>query len=245
MMMVRKSKGLGERHLKILDFIADYQRDYKHPPSIREIGEACDISSTSVVNYYLDQLEKSGNIERDRKISRGVRLTDKPIEAGLTPSSRAAQMAAALTTGINDLLRIPLAGRIGASLPVPMPGTDFNYFDTESSVDVARSWLPVKDTSDVFALEVQGDSMIDAMVNDGDIVIIKPTNVAENGDMVAVWLPDTNETTLKYFFKEKEHYRLQPANPTMEPIILPRTTPIEIKGKVVMVVRQFNARPRH
>ena len=75
MMMVRKSKGIGERHQKILEFIQKYQREYKHPPSIREIGENCDISSTSVVNYYLDQLEKSGYIERDRKISRGLRVT--------------------------------------------------------------------------------------------------------------------------------------------------------------------------
>src|SRR5258706_1025697 len=101
MMMVRKSKGLGERHQKILNFIEDYQRDHKHPPSIREIGEFCDISSTSVVNYYLDQLEKSGNIERDRKISRGVRLT------GPSPTG--------------DMFRVPMVGIIQAGEPIPVP----------------------------------------------------------------------------------------------------------------------------
>ena len=244
MMMVRKSKGLSERHMKILGFLEKHQENAGYPPSIREIGEETGISSTSVVNYYLDQLEKMGFIERDRKISRGVRLTEKFTESNMAVTSRAAQVVSAMSKGISELMRIPLAGRIGASLPMPVPGTDFSYFDNESNVEVARSWLPVKDTSDLFALEVQGDSMIDAMVNDGDIVIIKPTDQAANGDMVAVWLPDTNETTLKYFFKEKDHYRLQPANPTMQPIIISKSTPIQIRGKVVMVVRQFNAKPK-
>jgi repressor LexA len=221
MMMVRKSKGLGERHQKILDFIEDYQRKYKHPPSIREIGEDCDISSTSVVNYYLDQLEKSGHIERDRKISRGVRLT------GSTP--------------LGDMLRVPVLGRIVASEPIPIPSSDFNLFTADDSVEIATSLMPAKEKGkDLFALEVQGDSMIDAMINDGDIVILKPAQEARNGDMVAVWLSDRNETTLKYFYKEKEGYRLQPANPTMKPILIKKSDPLEIKGKVVMVIRKMD-----
>jgi repressor LexA len=80
--------------------------------------------------------------------------------------------------------------------------------------------------------------MIDAMVNDGDIVILKPTQEARNGDMVAVWLNDRNETTLKFFFKEKDKYRLQPANPTMKPIYIDKSESLEIKGKVVMVIRK-------
>ena len=222
MMMVRKSKGLGERHQKILDFIESYQRKSKHPPSIREIGENCGISSTSVVNYYLDQLEKSGHIERDRKISRGVRLS------GPNP--------------LGDLLRVPVIGRIQAGEPMPVPASDFNYFNAEDSVDIAMTLMPAKEKSNkhLFALEVQGDSMIDAMINDGDIVIMKAAQDAKNGDMVAVWLPDRNETTLKYFYKEKDHYRLQPANPTMKPIIVKKNDPLEIKGKVVMVIRKMN-----
>ncbi|MEW6403828.1 MAG: transcriptional repressor LexA [Chloroflexota bacterium] len=222
MMMVRKSKGLGERHQKIIDFIQDYQRKSKHPPSIREIGENCGISSTSVVNYYLDQLEREGVIERDRKISRGVRL------AGPTP--------------LGDLLRVPVLGRIQAGVPIPVPGAaDFSPFTTEDSVDIAMSLMPSKEKGkDLYALQVEGESMIDAMINDGDIVIMKPAQEAKNGEMVAVWLPERNETTLKYFYKEKDRYRLQPANPTMKPIFVNRSDPLEIKGKVVMVIRKID-----
>src|SRR3989304_494229 len=101
------------------------------------------------------------------------------------------------------------------------------------------SLLPPTDKGEeLFALEVQGDSMIDAMINDGDIVILRPTQEARNGDMVAIWLSDKNETTLKYYYKEKDGYRLQPANPTMKPIMLKKTESLEIKGKVVMVIRK-------
>ncbi len=221
-MMVRKSKGLGERHQRILDFIQDYQRKHKHPPSIREIGESCGISSTSVVNYYLDQLERNGHIERDRKISRGLRVT------GQTP--------------IGELFRVPMLGRIQAGEPIPIPASDFNYFEASDFVEVANSLMPAREKGkDLFALEVRGNSMIDAMVNDGDIVVMRPAQDAKNGDMVAVWLPDKNETTLKYFYKERDGFRLQPANPSMKPIMLKKDAPLEIKGKVVMVIRKVAA----
>ncbi|HEX2698251.1 MAG TPA: transcriptional repressor LexA [Anaerolineales bacterium] len=221
MMMVRKSKGLGERHQRILDFIQDYQRKYKHPPSIREIGESCNISSTSVVNYYLDQLEKSGHIERDRKISRGLRVTG--------------------SNGSADTLRVPILGQIAAGIPLPelQPGVSYMTDNEISAVEVARSLLPSKEKgTDLYALEVKGDSMIDAMINDGDIVVIKRAIEARNGEMVAVWLARNNEATLKYFFKEKDRYRLQPANPLMKPIYINKDEPLEIKGKVVMVIRK-------
>ncbi len=218
-MMVRKSKGLGERHQKILDFIQDYQRKHKHPPSIREIGESCGISSTSVVNYYLDQLERNGHIERDRKISRGLRVT------GQSP--------------IGELFRVPMLGRIVAGKPIPIPASDFNYFGADEFVEVAMSMMPTREKGkELFALEVQGNSMIDAMVNDGDIVVMRPTQDAKNGEMVAVWLPEKGETTLKYFYKERDGFRLQPANPSMKPILIKKDTPIEIMGKVVMVIRK-------
>lgn len=223
MMMVRKSKGLGARHQKILDFLTEYQRTNKYPPSIREIGEKTGISSTSVVNYYLDQLEKMGKIERDRKISRGVRL------AGFNGSA--------------DTLRIPILGPIAAGLPLPELDPNISYMtDNEAAaVDIARSLLPAKEKGDgLYALEVQGESMIDAMINDGDIVVLKPATDARNGEMVAVWLPRDNEATLKYFFKEKDRYRLQPANPTMKPIFVKKNESLEIKGKVVMVIRRMD-----
>ena len=222
-MMVRKSKGLGERHQRILDFLAEYQRENKYPPSIREIGNRTGISSTSVVNYYLDQLEKKGMIERDRKISRGVRLSNA------MPSV--------------DTLRVPILGPIAAGLPLPELDPNVSYMtDNEANaVDIARSLLPMKERGDgLFALEVRGNSMIDAMINDGDIVVMKPASDARNGEMVAVWLPRDNEATLKYFFKEKDRFRLQPANPTMKPIFIKKTEPLEIKGKVVMVIRRID-----
>jgi repressor LexA len=106
------------------------------------------------------------------------------------------------------------------------------------AVDIARSLLPSKEKgNDLYALEVKGDSMIDAMINDGDIVVMKPATEAKNGEMVAVRVND--EYTLKYFYKEKDRYRLQPANPTMKPIILKKNEPVEINGKVVMVIRRM------
>jgi repressor LexA len=109
-----------------------------------------------------------------------------------------------------------------------------------NAVDIARSLLPSKEKGEnLFALEVQGESMIDAMINDGDIVVLKPATEARNGEMVAVWLPRDSEATLKYFFKEKDRYRLQPANPTMKPIYVKKSDPLEIKGKVVMVIRRL------
>lgn len=220
-MMARKSKGLGERHKKILIFLKDYQDREGYPPTIREIGEETGITSTSVVNYYLDQLEKMGKIERQRKISRGVRLAN--------------------SSPLGEMFKIPVAGRIVAGEPIPVPASDFSYYDAETSVDIARTLLPSPEKSEnLFALEVSGDSMIDAMVNDGDIIIMKSTGgEAKNGDMVAVWLPERDETTLKYFYKEQNGYRLQPANPTMDPIMIPKDEALEIKGKVVMVIRQM------
>ena len=220
MMMVRKSKGLGERHQRILDFLAQYQHENRYPPSIREIGEKTGITSTSVVNYYLDQLEKMGKIERDRKISRGVRVS------GVIASA--------------ETLRVPILGPIAAGIPLPELDPNVNYLsDNEANaVDIARSLLPSKERgNDLYALEVRGDSMIDAMINDGDIVVMKPAQDARNGEMVAVRVDD--EYTLKYFYKEKSGYRLQPANPTMKPILVGKNKPLEINGKVVMVIRKM------
>ncbi len=220
--MVRTRRGLTERHKKIIQYLND-RMSTGYPPSIREIGEAVGITSTSVVTYYLKQLTEMGLIERDAKFSRAVRLTD--------PVSR-------------ELLKVPILGPIAAGEPmlVPAPGVNYLGIGNEmDAVDVARSLLPTGEKgSELFALKVKGESMIDAMINDGDIVIIKPAIKANNGEMVAIWLPNRDETTLKYFFKEKERYRLQPANPTMKPIMIDKAEPLEIKGKVVMVIRNVS-----
>ncbi len=227
MMMARKPKvELSDKHIRMLQFLADYQTKHNRPPSIREIGEKVGITSTSVVNYDLDQLVKRGYLERDERVSRGLRLTEKVRE---------------VVQYFNELLRVPVIGRIVASAPVEVPASDFSYYDAAASVDIAQSLLPATDTRKLFALEVEGESMIDAMVNDGDYVVMKAVeNNAEvrNGEMVVVWLPNKNETTLKYFYKEKDRYRLQPANPTMKPIYINKSEPLEIRGKVVMVIRK-------
>ena len=233
-MMARKREGLSERHKKILKVLENYQDNVGYPPSIREIGREANISSTSVVNYYLDQLEEKGYIERDRKVSRGMRLL----------RDVSGQLIDAVENTIEELMRIPMVGRIGAGIVIQPPDTDFSLFPPEEGLEVARSMLSEKDANaNLYALEVQGDSMIDAMVNDGDIVVMKHTQDAQNGEMVAVRLKDSDETTLKYFYRENGRVRLQPANPTLQPIIIENPNSIEVQGKVVLVIRQMDASP--
>jgi len=244
MMARKRAKGLSERQVKILEVLERFNNQNGYPPSIREICDKAGISSTSVVNYYLNQLEEGGYIERDGRVSRGIRLV-KPLSE-VAPSPNTASVGAqikrsadAVRQAVEDVLHIPVLGRIVAGSPMPVPASDFSYYDAETMVDVARSLLPVRErTNELFALEVQGNSMIDAMVNDGDIVIMRRASEARNGEMVAIWLNDRDETTLKYFYRENGKVRLQPANPTMQPIIIDDPTSVEIQGKVVMVIRQ-------
>ena len=153
------------------------------------------------------------------------------------------QTARNVRQALEEVLHIPVLGRIVAGAPMPVPPSDFSYFDADSMVDIAASLLPNRDKggSDLFALEVKGDSMIDAMINEGDIVVMKPTHEARNGEMVAVWLDDKDETTLKYFYKEANRIRLQPANPNMGPIYVQNPKSLRIMGKVVMVIRQIKS----
>jgi repressor LexA len=241
MMARKRSTKLTERQKKILEVLEHFQNNAGYPPSIREICEQASISSTSVVNYYLEQLAEMGYIQRDERVSRGIRLV-KPLSEAMPTSaagiSAARASAEKIGQAVNDLLRIPLLGRIVAGAPMPVPPSDFSYYDADSMVDIASSLLPARDREKLFALEVKGDSMIDAMINDGDLVVMKPASEANNGDMVAVWLTDKDETTLKYYFRENKKVRLQPANPTMAPIIIDNPDTVQIQGKVVMVIRQ-------
>lgn len=237
--MARKNEGLGDRHIRIMKFLTEFQEQHGYSPSIREIGKHISVDSTSLVDYYLDQLCQESYIERDKRISRSIRIL-RPMYANDSIAGRATQAVRTMAQRSGELLNIHIWGRIGASLPVPMPPAEGSYFDPESTVEIARSLLPAREkVSDLFALEVDGLSMIDAMVNDGDIVIMKRTQSANNGEMVAVWLEETDETTLKYFFKESDHIRLQPANPTMGPIIVKNPERLRIQGKVVMIVRRI------
>lgn len=235
--MTSKKRQLKDRHKQILQVIEDYREEHGYAPSYREICNLTDITSTSMVNYYLEQLEDMGYIERQENISRSLKLKETTQEK----FGKAVGKFNRTVDQVSRMVNIPVVGRIVASEPIPIPETDFSLFDAESNVDVAESLLPRKlDTETLFALEVAGDSMIDAMVNDGDVIIMKPVQQASNGEMVAVRLKDTNETTLKYYHYEGDRVRLQPANPNMEPIFVDPATDIEIQGKVVLVIRQIN-----
>jgi repressor LexA len=236
--MARKSAGLGERHRKIMEFLTTFQDENGYSPSIREIGESIGVKSTSLVDYYLKQLDEMQYIDRDNHISRSIRVL-RPMHSIGGQVKRAARRVAG---AVNEVLNIPVVGRIVASMPIPMPPSDMAYFDPETGVEIARSLLPSRENvNDLFALEVQGESMIDAMVNDGDIVVMKRAQEASNGEMVAVWLDDSDETTLKYFYRENDRVRLQPANPTMDPIYVNNPEQLRIMGKVVMVIRQVKS----
>jgi repressor LexA len=231
--MAKKAK-IKERHKQILKVIQEHRDEFGYAPSYRDICDQTEITSTSMVNYYLEKLEEEELIEREENISRSLKLTQKAYQTFKDILGTPEQ----LVNELIESLTIPITGRIVASEPVPVPSTGFNIYDYESKITIADDLIPRNVSPEsLFALEVEGDSMIDAMVNDGDIIILKPAQEAQNGDMVAVRI-NQDETTLKYFFKEDDRVRLQPANPTMDPIYVDSSTPIEIQGKVVLVVRQ-------
>jgi repressor LexA len=213
------ARELSKRQEKMLEFIREFIRERHFPPTIREIGSQVDISSTSVVKYNLDVLERKGYIERDGEISRGIRLVGEMAER------------------LGEVIQVPVLGRIAAGAPIPVPEADFSPFGYDTSIELTRDI--VKDTSKTYALEVQGDSMIDALIHDGDIVVMRHQERVENGELAAVWLREEEETTLKRFYIEGNLVRLQPANPTMSPMFFPASK-VQVMGKVLVVLRQLN-----
>ena len=208
-------KGLSAKQKSILDFIRTFIRDKDYPPSIRDIQLGCDISSTSVVDYNLKALERSGHIRRDREVSRAIELLDG---SGRRPQT----------------IPVPIIVTIAAGEPIPVPTSDtWSNIDFDSVVEVTEDMTKGKDH--VYALRVKGTSMIDALVNDGDIVIMETAHSADNGDMVAAWLKNEQSATLKRIYVEDGKVRLQPANSTMQPIF---TEPenIEVQGKVLTTI---------
>lgn len=217
--------SMSERQRNMLDYIWKYIEDSGRPPTIREIGHAVKISSTSVVNYNLNKLADKGYLDRDSEVSRGLRLTEK-----------ARAIYGSVSGAVANLIRIPLVGDIVASEPVEVGHESFSSYDEDDAIELSRSMLDEKNVDDLFALRVSGDSMIDAMVNDGDIVVMRQQSTARNGEMVAIWLTPGDTTTLKYFYQEGDRVRLQPANPTMKPIYV-SPSDVTVQGKVMMVLR--------
>jgi repressor LexA len=213
-------QSLSDRQRAILKFIQKKVRERGYPPTVREIGEAVKINSTSVVNYNLNKLVKEGFINRSKKVSRGIAL-HQPVVVD------------------DNVMPVQLVGQIVAGEPALLPGDDLTFSEADAPIPVPKMLLGTNDPSQVFALTVKGHSMIDAMINEGDIVILKKQNVARNGEMVAVWLNERGETTLKHFYDEGERVRLQPANPTMGPIYVDKDK-VEVQGKVLAVLRRVD-----
>lgn len=222
--MMKKKTKLPERQAKMLAFLSDYINANGYPPTVREIGDALDIPSTSLVSYYLKGLEERGLIARESSISRGIRLIADPYQ----PTTKSDDFL----VGNAETLSIPFLGYIVASAPIPveaLAGTE--------TVEINRA-LFGHDVTSLFALQVQGNSMIDALIHDGDTVILRHQERVENGEMAAVWLRGNAETTLKKVYYEGARVRLQPANPTMQPLFVPAKD-VQVQGKVVMVIRQL------
>jgi SOS-response transcriptional repressor LexA len=204
--------------------------------------ENCSVPSRISRFQWVDLFDENGYLKLKESLK--LRMDDLNIRFSsieVLPTTSEDKISIPVKVSIPIQIRIPILGPIAVGLPLPdlQPGTTFITENEADAVDIARSLLPSKEKGDdLYALEVRGNSMIDAMINDGDIVIMKPVNEARNGELVAIWLPDENAATLKYFFKEKNRYRLQPANPTMKAIYIRKDQRLEIKGKVVMVIRK-------
>lgn len=209
-------KAPSDKQRRILEFIEEFIDEHDYPPTVRDIQFGCDLSSTSVVKYNLDRLSESGYLTRDSEVSRGLAI----------PGSRAPRAP--------ETLSVPLMGTIAAGVPFPLPQSD-----TWSDPGIEQIDLPqavIGSIDGVYALKVKGDSMIDALIGDGDLVIMEATHHVNNGQMAAVRLVNEEETTLKYFFPEGNRIRLQPANTQMQPIYADASN-VEVMSRVLAVWR--------
>ncbi|GAB7388025.1 transcriptional repressor LexA [Bacillaceae bacterium] len=204
---------LSNRQKAILDFIKKEVKEKGYPPSVREIGEAVGLASSSTVHGHLARLEKKGLIRRDPTKPRAIEVLHHDEEEVNARETRIA--------------KVPVVGKVTAGEPITAVENVEEYFP-----------LPLDLVGDdtVFMLKVQGDSMIEAGIFDGDYVIVRQQQVADNGDIV-VAMTEEDEATVKRFYKEKNHIRLQPENPNLEPILLPHVT---ILGKVIGVYRRLD-----
>lgn len=208
-------RPLSGKQDKILVFLKQFAIEKGYPPSIREIGKACGISSTSVVKYNLNILQREGYIRRDPEVSRGIDL--------------------ASTSPVARVVHVPMLGTIAAGEPIPVPSEEtWSPAQTADTVDISPELLRGKDN--VYALRVKGTSMIDALIDDGDLVLMQASPSADDGDMVAVWLKGQGETTLKRIYREGSRVRLQPANSQMKPIYADARD-VEVQGRVIGVIR--------
>lgn len=209
---MRKPSPSNMTRQNILRFIRNFIAEKGYAPTVRDILKGCNISSTAVVQHHLNVLEREGYIHRDPEVFRSIQLANS-----------------------RRLVSVPLLGTIAAGEPIPVPTTETWQNEALETIGVSEDLTAGKN---VYALKVKGLSLVDALINDGDIVLLEPTNTAKDGDMVAVWLKDRQEVTLKRIFLEKRRVRLQPANSQMRPLY---TEPdkVEIQGKVIAVIRRL------
>jgi len=211
-------KALSSKQQKIIEFIHQFLVDNGYPPTVREIVSGCGISSTSVVNYNLNILEQERYIRRHPEVSRGIEL--------LT-----------LSPALRYRLQVPVIGQIAAGEPIPVPTSDtWDVTASAETLEVTEDLTQGREG--VYALKVKGSSMVDALINDGDIILMQYVNVVENGEMAAIWLKAEKEVTLKKVYIEPGRIRLQPANSQIRPIY---TEPdnVEIQGRVIGIIRQL------
>ena len=248
-------RELRPRQQRILAYIEQFLEENGMPPTVRDIQRGCEISGVGEtaatlvahlpelgrgngkglcslvglapwysgryrVDYNLRLLERYGYLKRRSEIARGIELLDEtglPVNAGST--------------------RVQIVGSIAAGEPIPAFSSEGAAAAAEFDIVEVRPELKKKHGT-LFALSVKGTSMIDALIDDGDVVVITPTNTAQNGEMVVAWLKEEEEATLKKFYREGRRVRLQPANSTMDPIYADADN-VEIRGRVVEVLRQF------
>jgi repressor LexA len=207
-----RKPGLSETRQRILQFIHDFADEHRYAPTVRDILKGCNLSSTAVVQHHLNVLDREGLIDRDPKVFRSIQLPNR-----------------------RSIVHVPLLGTIAAGEPIPVPSSDTWRDEADDTIELTDE---ITQGKQVYALKVKGSSMIDALIDDGDTVLMQPTNSADNGDMVAVWLKDREEVTLKRLFQEHGRIRLQPANCQMSPIFVDPAN-VEIQGKVIGVIRQL------
>ena len=219
--MAALRQRISARQQAILEFIRTFVRGHGYPPTVREIGQNVGISSTSVVDYNLRILTDRGYLRRDQEISRGISLIEDE-EAPPEPVS----------LNFLNVVRIPVMGRIAAGQPIEAFATP------DDQIELSRDFAD----ESAYALRVRGKSMIEDLIDDGDLVVIHPQATANNGDIVVALIPDSatgeGQVTLKRIYRETGRIRLQPANSEMQPIyVLPDQ--VEVQGKVTAVIRKL------
>jgi repressor LexA len=205
---------LTKRQQEIFDFIKRYSAKYGYPPTVRDIGKAVGLASSSTVHAHLSNLEKVGLLRRDPTKPRALELLD-----------RAAQ---GVQAGVQTFLQpgLPLVGQVAAGQPIVAEENIEDYIQTPAFAGGADG---------EFLLRVRGDSMVDAGIIEGDLVVVRSQDHAQDGDIVVALVGE--EATVKRFFQEADHIRLQPENASMEPI---RTRDVRVLGKVVGLMRNIS-----